>query len=282
MNKKIFELNIHLRRFVAYIVLVLVSAMCLIWVYTLFINATRSNSEMIGITLIPSKYFFYNLKNVLSSSLPVASSLINSLLVASICAIGCTYFAALCAYGFNVYDFPFKNAILTFLLMIMMVPTQVSTLGYIKLAHKMGLDDSLLSIILPRMAVPVTFYYIYQYMKVDVSKAYIEAARMDGAKELSIFHRIIFPMLKPALVVQFIFEFVNSWNSYFVPALMLHSDNKRTLPIVISLLRSVAFKDHDDGMIYMMIAIAILPVTLIYIVLSKQIVQGITNGGVKG
>ena len=264
------------RKYIAHSVIIFVSVLSFFWIYILFINATRSGAEMHGITLIPSKYFFDNMAGVLFGPLPFISSLFNSLFVSIISSLGCIYFASLCAYGFNMYDFRCKKAIFVFLLMIMMVPAQVSTLGYIDLAKKMHLSDTLWSIILPRMSVPVTFYYIYQFMKIDVSKTYVEAARIDGATEISTFHKIIFPILKPAIVVQFIYEFVYNWNSFFVPAIMIESDSKRTLAIVVTMLRS-----YDEGVGYAVIVFSILPVTIMYVLLSKHIISGITAGGVK-
>ena len=265
-----------IRKIIIYSVLVFVSVICLFWIYTLFINATRSGSDMRGIKLVPSKYLFVNLGNLLTSSLPVLNSIKNSFIVSTVCAFGCVYFASLCAYGFHMYDFKCKKVLFLFLMIVMMVPPQVGILGYVDLARKIGLTDSLWSIIFPRMSVPVTFYYIYQFMKVEVSKTYIEAARIDGAGELVTFHKIIFPMLKSALVVQLVFEFVYNWNSLFVPAVMLSSDKKKTLAIVVAFLRSM-----DDGMLYAMMALAIIPIVLVYLVLSKQIISGITAGGIK-
>ena len=265
-----------LRKFVVYFVLVMVSIMCVFWVYTLFINATRSGSNMYGIRLIPSVHLVDNLYGILESAYPVVSAMKNSILISVFGAAGCVYFASLCAYGFHMFDFPLKKALFVFLVVIMMIPTQVSILGYVDLARKMRLTDSLWSVILPRMAVPITFYYVYQFMKINVSQTYIEAARIDGAGEMLIFHSIIIPLLKPAVAVQFIFEFVNNWNSYFVPAVLLISDNKKTMSIVVTLLRSV-----DAGAEYAMMAIAILPITIMYILLSKQIINGIMAGGIK-
>lgn len=265
-----------LRKFIVYFVMILVSAMCFFWIYILFINSTRSGSNMYGITLIPGRYLMDNVYGILDSAYPVVSAMKNSLFISFISATGCVYFASLCAYGFHMYNFPFKKCLLVLLIIIMMIPTQVSVLGYVDLARKMNLTDSLWAIILPRMAVPITFYYIYQFMKINVSKTYIEAARIDGAGEMSIFHIIIFPLLKHAVAVQFIFEFVNNWNSFFVPAVLLTSNSKRTLPIIIVMLREI-----DAGAEYAMMAIAVLPIVLLYVLLSKQIISGITAGGIK-
>lgn len=266
----------RIRKIIIYSVLMVIAFISLFWIYILFINATRSGSEMYGLTLIPSRYLMDNMYGILESAYPVVSAMKNSLFISVVSAIGCVYFASLCAYGFYMYEFPLKKVIFVFLLVIMMIPTQVSILGYVDMARKMKLQDSLWSVILPRMAVPVTFYYIYQFMKINVSKAYIEAARIDGAGEMTTFHNIIFPLLKHAISVQVIFEFVNSWNSYFVPAVLLTSDNKKTMSIVVVMLRSI-----DAGAEYAMMATAIIPIALMYVILSKQIIGGITVGGVK-
>lgn len=266
----------RVRKFIVYFVLIIVSFICLFWVYTLFINATRGGSDMYGLRLVPSVHLMDNLWGILDSAYPVVSSMKNSIFISVVSAAGCVYFASLCAYGFHMFKFPCKKFLFVFLLIVMMIPAQVSILGYADLARKMKLVDSLWSVILPRMAVPITFYYIYQFMSINVSKAYIEAARIDGAGEMHIFHSIIFPLLKHAVAVQFIFEFVNNWNSFFIPAVLLTSDSKKTMSVVVTLLREV-----DAGAEYAMMAIAILPITIMYVLLSKQVINGITAGGIK-
>ena len=110
----------------------------------------------------------------------------------------------------------------------------------------------------------------------------VEAARIDGAGEFYTFNKIVLPIMKPALAVQAIFSFVASWNNYFIPALVLDTADKKTLPILIAQLRSADFLKFDMGKVYMMVAIAILPVIIVYLLLSKFIVRGVALGGVKG
>ena len=110
----------------------------------------------------------------------------------------------------------------------------------------------------------------------------IEAARIDGAHEFRIFNQIVLPLMKPAIAVQAIFGFVSSWNNYFTPALILHDDKKKTLPILIAQLRGADWLKFDMGQVYVMITFSILPVIVVYLILSKHIVQGIALGSVKG
>ena len=217
-----------------------------------------------------------------NANIPVLSGIYNSLIVSGLTALLSVYFSALTAFGIHAYDFRFKKAAFTFILLIMMMPTQVSALGFVRLITKMGMADSLVPLFLPSIAAPVVFYFMIQYMESNLPMEIIEAARIDGAHEFRIFNTIVLPIMKPALAVQAIFAFVSSWNNYFMPALILSSNEKKTLPILIAQLRSADFLKFDIGQVYMMIAIAIMPVIVIYLCLSKFIVRGVALGGVKG
>ena len=168
------------------------------------------------------------------------------------------------------------------ILLIMTMPTQVSALGFLQLITKMGLKNSFIPLILPSIAAPTVFFFMKQYLDASLPMEIVEAARIDGAGEFYTFNKIVLPIMKPALAVQAIFSFVASWNNYFIPALVLDSADKKTLPILIAQLRSADFLKFDMGKVYMMVAIAILPVIIVYLLLSKFIVRGVALGGVKG
>lgn len=281
--KKIGGMKLGYRRLLAYTVLSIVSFFCLFWFYILFINATRSHSELTkGFTALPSTYLFQNLHNVLTGSLPIWRGMLNSLFISTCSAVLCTYFSAMTAYAIHVYDFKLKAFMFSFILMIMMIPTQVNALGFIQLINKLGLDNSAIPLIVPAIASPVTFFYIKQYMESSLPLSIVEAARIDGAKEFYTMNRIVLPLMKPAIAVQMIFSFVGSWNNYFTPALVLHDNEKKTLPILIAQLRGADFLKFDMGQVYMMIAFSIFPVIVVYLILSKHIVQGVVLGSVKG
>ncbi|MBP3217409.1 MAG: carbohydrate ABC transporter permease [Lachnospiraceae bacterium] len=274
--------SVHARRAIAYIVLILLSFLCLIWFYILFINATRSHAELTkGFTPIPSTHLIDNWKSLLAGTLPVWNGMANSLLIAVLSAVLCVYFSTMTAYAIHAYDFKFKKAIFTFILAIMMIPTQVTALGFLQLIGKMKLDDSFVPLIVPSIAAPVSFFYMKQYMESVLSLSLIEAARIDGAGEFRTFNSIVLPLMRPAISVQAIFTFVSSWNNYFIPALVLHTDKKKTLPVLIAQLRSADWLKFDMGQVYIMIAFSIFPVIVVYLILSKNIVGGVTAGGVK-
>lgn len=138
------------------------------------------------------------------------------------------------AYAIHAYEFKLKKFMFTFILMIMMIPTQVTALGFLQLVSNMKLEDSFI------------------------------------------------PLIVPAIAVQAIFTFVSNWNNYFTPALILHDDSKKTLPILIAQLRAADWLKFDMGQVYVMIAFSIFPVIIVYLFLSKFIVQGVAMGSVKG
>lgn len=276
-------LSVGARRTIAYVVLVFISILCLFWFYVLFINASRSHAELSrGFTPFPSTNLLTNWKNMLAGTLPIWNGLFNSFIIAACSAVLCTYFSTMTAYAIHAYDFKLKKFMFTFILMVMMIPTQVTALGFLQLIGKMKLEDSFIPLIVPSIAAPVTFFYMKQYMESALPLSLIEAARIDGSKEYKTFNTIVMPLMKPAIAVQAIFTFVQSWNNYFTPALILQTDKKKTLPILIAQLRSADWLKFDMGQVYMMIAFSILPVIIVYLFLSKFIVQGIAMGSVKG
>lgn len=268
---------------IAQIVLVILSFMCMFFFYILIINSTRSHVELQkGFSFLPSTHFAKNLTNVLNDgTLPVVNGIINSLIVAACSAALSTYFSAMTAFGLYVYDFKLRKAAFTFIMAIMVMPTQVTALGFLRLITNMGMYDTVLPLIIPSIASPAVFYFMYSYMESSLPAALVEAARIDGASEFRIFNQIVIPIMKPAIAVQAIFTFVGSWNNYFIPALVLQTKKKMTLPILIATLRGVDYMNIDMGKIYMMIMVAIVPIIIVYLFLSRFIIAGITLGGVK-
>ena len=282
-ERKSSGIGIHARRVLAYIVLIFISILCLFWFYVLFVNATRSHAQIqLGFSALPSGEFMNNWVHLMHSSQPVWNGLFNSVIVAAFSAVLTTYFSCMTAYAIHVYHFKLKNVMFTFILMIMMIPTQVTALGFYRLMMDWNLMDSFIPLIVPAIAAPVVFFYMKQYMDSSLPLEIVEASRIDGAGEFKTFNMMILPIMKPAIAVQAIFAFVQSWNNYFIPSLLLTENKKKTLPILIAQLRSADFLKKDMGQVYMMIAFSIFPVIVVYLLLSKHIVQGVAFGSVKG
>ena len=289
MNANTFDsrkakLQLTVSRVVVYAVLIFLSVLCLFSFYMLFVNATRSNADLQGgFRLLPSNYFFKNLVNAWTdASINVPRGMLNSFIIATGTALLSTYFSALTAYGIHAYDFKLKKMAFSFILAVMVIPKQVSAVGFYQMCVKLGWTNSYIPLIVPGIAAPIVFFYMKQYMESVLPMEIVDAARVDGSSEFRTFNTIILPMLKPALAVQMIFTCVESWNNYFIPALLLDKAEMKTVPLMIAQLRSADYSKFDMGKVYMFILLAILPVVVVYIFLSKSIIKGVTAGSVKG
>ncbi len=278
------KLMLTISRIVVYTILIFLTILCLFSFYMLFVNATRSHSDLQGgFRFLPSDQFFVNLVNAWTdASIDIPRGMLNSLIVASSSALLSTYFSALTAYGIFAYDFKLKKLAFGFIMAVMVIPNQVYAVGFYQMCVKLGWTNSYLPLVIPSVAAPVVFFYMKQYMDSVVPKEIIAAARVDGSGEFRTFNTIILPIMKPALAVQLIFSFVQSWNNYFLPALLIDKAELKTVPIMIAQLRSADYSKFDMGKVYMFILLAILPVMVVYIILSKHIIKGVTAGSVKG
>ncbi len=283
INKK-GRIQLAAARTVAYTILIFLAVLCLFSFYMLIINASRSNAQLQGgFAVWFGGHFFDNLRNAWNdASINIPRGMLNSFIIAACCAVLTTYFSALTAYGIHVYDFKLKKAAFLFIMAVMMIPPQVSAVGFIKLCYRFHLTNNYLPLILPSIASPVVFFYMKQYLESVLPLEMVEAARIDGAHEFRTFNQIVLPIMKPAFAVQMIFAFVSSWNNYFIPTLLLDKAELKTVPIMIAQLRSADYSKFDMGKVYMFILLAILPVLIVYIILSKSIIRGATAGAVKG
>ena len=276
--------NILVRRIISYTVLTIFAFLALFPFFLLIIQMTRESSDINqGFKPIPGGSFGANFKTVMNNNnWRMLKALRNSFIVSGLTAFLSTYFSALTAYAIHVYDFKLRKFLFTFILMIMMVPAQVSALGFVNLMNDMGLKNSYIPLILPSIAAPATFFFMKQYMESSLPLDIVEAARIDGSGEFRTFNSLILPILKPAIAVQAIFTFVSSWNNFFIPALLIDDPDKRTLPIVTQIIRSQDLASLDLGAVYVAIGISIVPVAVVYLILSKFIIRGIALGAVKG
>lgn len=292
---------LYVQRFLVYTIYIIFTLMIIFIFYLLILNATKSHTDIqrgfntlqgAGFaenlsralkSLVFKDFFFTNFDNLLGNqNLFVGRALLNSIFISLSTAVLTTYFSAMTAYAIHLYRFKGRKAIYTFILVIMMIPTQIASAGLIAILFRYNLLDNYWVLIIPTIAAPATFFFIKQYMDSVLPYEVIESARVDGASEITTFHRLALPMISPAIAVQFIFSFVASWNNFYLPSLVIQSPNKRTIPIVISLLTNSSPDAFDLGPVYMLMVIAIVPMLVIYLVLSKKIIKGVTLGSVKG
>ena len=265
----------------AFLAFLVVIAVIPFWI--VLINATRDGMSIStqGITLIPGKSLVENYR-ILVDNVDVMRGFRNSLKIAVAVTVLSGYFSALTAYGFHVFNFRGKNVLFGMILIFMMVPSQLAFLGYVRLMTQIGLMDNHLALIIPAIASIGTVFFLRAYISSSLGKEIIEAARIDGAGELYIFHRIALPLMAPGVATMSIFTFIGSWNNYLSARVILSSKENETLPMVISSLKALRIWYQNQGAIYLGFAISIVPIVVVFIFASKYLIENISAGAVKG
>lgn len=269
-----------------FIVCILLTLVCLVPLYIMIVNACRAHIDIAGssVSLIPGSKLVENVKNIVTQSpqWDILRGYRNSLIIAASTTVLTTFFSAMTAYGLTVYQFKVRDAAYTIILAVMMIPIQVTSTGFVQfMVGTLGLSDSFIPLIVPAIAAPAVVFYMRQYMKSSFPLDIVEAARIDGCSEFRTFISIALPMVKPAIAVQAIFAFVQNWNNYYTQNMILISDDKMiTMPMMVQKVLGQD-KNIDLGAQYAAVALSVIPIIVIYLLLSKFIVGGVALGGVK-
>lgn len=276
-----YNMGIKIKSLIITLICVILAVICILPIYLLVINATRVTSDILnGATLIPGDQLKINYDKLIAlDGFNALTGFKNSFIIAGSASLLSVFVSALTAYALVVYDFKLKGPAFTFILAVLMIPTQVSAIGFVRFMIELGFFNTYVPLIVPALAAPATVFFIRQFMKSSFPLDIVEAARIDGSSEFRTFLTIGIPMLKPAMSVQLIFAFIANWNNFFTPSLIITSTDKYTLPMMINTLSSDRYTDY--GMVYMGIALSIVPLIVVYFLLSKYIVEGVALGGVK-
>ena len=268
-------------RVFVYAVLIIVLFITIVPIWLLIVNATRSTTEIQqGLSLLPSTHLIENYKILLGRGLNMLRGFKNSLFVAVASTVVTVYFSMLTAYAIVVYEFKGKRLFSNFIVVLVMIPTQLSIIGFYQYMSKLGLTDNYASLILPLIANAGAVFFGKQYLESMVIQDLIDAARIDGASELGIFHQIMMPLALPGAATMGIFAFVASWNNFFNAFILINSIEKYTLPMLVGTLQGDVYRT-EYGAIYLGLAITIVPIIIIYALFSRYIVSGIAMGAVK-
>ncbi len=251
----------------------------------MFVNATRTSNQIkAGVSLIFGANLTENFRNFQDAQaglgITAVRSMLNSFMVAVPFTVLSVYFSSLTAYGIHTYQFKGKKLAWGFIMGVMMVPTQVFAIGFYQFMIKLGLLDTYWPLIIPGITTPTVVFFMKQYLEGALPHEIVEAARIDGCREFRIFNEIVVPLMKPAIATQAIFQFVASWNNLFMPTLIINTTSKKTLTMFVQMLTSESFRT-DYGVVFIGLAITILPMFIMYFILSRFIVEGVSLGGVK-
>ncbi|MDR2976423.1 MAG: carbohydrate ABC transporter permease [Streptococcaceae bacterium] len=273
------------RRILIYIVFVLLTVISILPLVMMLANSTRSVVQInTGVSLLPGGSLIHNIQVLIQYGFNMVRGVGNSFFVAAGSTILSVYFSAMAAYALVAYDFKGRKFIYGFIVALIMIPSQVSMIGFYEMMIKLNLLDNFLPLILPGISAPATVFFLVEYMSTVYNKDYADSARLDGASELKIFHRIMLPMMKPGLATMAIFGFVFSWNNFLMPLILISKQEMYTLPMIVQTITAMGAGGHtvEWGAIYVGLSITVVPIIIVYLLLSRFIVGGGNAGGVKG
>ena len=268
---------------IAYIVCIFLAILSIMPFVIMIVNSTRSTTQIQqhAVSLIPSHYLLNNFKIFEGMTFNPSVGFVNSLIISVGATALTVYFAALTAYALVAYEWKLKGAFFTMILCVMMIPNQVTSIGFYQFMYKIHMTNNFLPLILPGIAASATVFFMRQFMLASLPLELLDSARIDGSKEFNTFNKIALPIMKPAMATQAIFTFVAKWNELFLPSILLTDNTKYTMPIMVSLLRGDIYK-VEHGAVYLGVTLSVLPLFIVYFSLSKHIIAGVALGGVKG
>ncbi len=272
----------NLSKTIIYVVCIFFAFLSVFPFWVMFMNATRGTFEIQqnSIGLLPSTHLLDNFKILSGKSFNAITGFFNSMIISSGATLCAVYFSSLTAYALVVYSWKMRQPFFTFIMAVLMLPAQVSSIGFYQFMYQVNLTNNFLPLILPAIASPSMVFFMRQYLLGNLSLDIIHSARIDGAGELYTFNTIVLPIMKPAVATQAIFTFVLSWNNLFLPLILLTDKDKYTMPIMVSLLRGDIYKT-EYGSVYLGLALTVLPLFIIYFMLSKYIIAGVSLGAIK-
>ena len=270
-------------RGIKYFVLIVLAIMSLFPFVIMVINSTRSTTQVQqhAISLIPSHYLMNNWAVFNGKTFDPIRGFINSVIISGGATICTIYFSTLTAYALVAYNWKLRKPFFTFILCVMMIPGQVTAIGFYQFMFRIGMTNNFLALILPAIAAPSCVFFMRQFMLASFPLELLDSARIDGSPEFRTFNRISMPIMKPAMATQGIFSFVGNWNQLFLPSILLTRNTLYTMPLMVSQLKGDIYK-VEYGAVYLGLTITVLPLFVIYFLLSKYIIAGVALGGVKG
>jgi multiple sugar transport system permease protein len=268
-------------KFFIYIFLIALFFISIIPFYFILVSGTRSTYELqVDIYWTFGKYLGKNFEWLLSQNIDLFRAFLNSVTISGGAIILSVYISSLTAYALVVYKFKLRNPIFILVLVLIMVPSQLSIVGFYALLKRIYLYDNIFAFILPAAVAPTTVFFMRQYIVANVPLDYIESARIDGCREFIIFNFIVMPLLLPAVATMAIFSLISSWNNFFMPKIILLSPENHTLPVVIDRLKGDIYR-REIGALYTGLAVSLAPLLVFYALLSQFIIRGVALGGLK-
>jgi raffinose/stachyose/melibiose transport system permease protein len=270
-----------LSRFGIYFLLFL---QCMVIVFPLLLmvmSSFKENREIFRTPFkLPGSLYLENYKELFLES-NYLRYFLNSILVSSAAIILTLLVSSLAAYAISKYRFPLNRFVFFYFLAGLMIPIRLGTINIIQIFIRLNLYDNLLSLIIIYAAygIPPGILIFSGFMR-EIPNELSDSARVDGCSEISIFRRIIVPLIGPAIVVVAVYNLIPIWNDFWFPLVLINSDNLMTIPLATAKL----FGKHETnyGLIFTILTVAAIPPMILFATLSRYFIKGLTAGAVKG
>lgn len=268
-----------LLRSLMWLVLALVAAVALAPFLLMLVMSTQNNFEIFsGATLRPGSHLMQNYQAIMAVNFPRA--ILNSAVIAVSTMALSVFFSAMAGFGFSKYEFRGKKLLFNVVLGTMMVPMEASFVAFLWQMRKMGLAQTFWPLILPNIANGFGVFWMSSFMRDSVPYEILESGRVDGCSDLGIFLRLIFPIVRPALYSLGVIAFLQSWNSYTLPMVMISRSENYTVPLAIASLGNMQIADYGARILGVVVGIA--PIVILFLFTSRYVTEGLTMGSVKG
>lgn len=275
MDRKPF---IKFGRGTLYLLLTFGAALTLVPLVWLFAATLKNEDDLFHYTFFAPHMTLQNFQ-LLFQRMPFFTYLMNSIFIASVSVLVQLFFSSLAGFALAKYDFKGKSLIITVMLATMLLPGQVVMAPLYELINRLGLVDTWTGLIVPG-AVSVFGIFLFRQSIMQVPTELIHAGRIDGCSEFRIYWDIVMPVSRPMVGAFCLISFMGTWNSFLWPQIMLHNRALYTLPIALNQLRDLY--NNQYGTLMAGTLLSVLPVILLFLLLQKEFVAGLTAGAVKG
>ncbi len=268
-------------RTVVYLFAIAVAVTAFYPFFVMIISATHDNYNIVAkINVLPGNQLAVNYAR-LTQNIELYRGIFNSVILAVAVTAVQNYFTAMAAYAFSKFEFKGRNVLFGVVMVAMMLPGQLGIIGFYKEIQALNLLNSYFTLIVPTIANCFAVFFYKQYLDGGLPNELLEAAVVDGCGELKIFHRIVIPLMVPALVTQGVMTFIGNWNSYLTPLIVLNDKKKMTLPLMIATVRDSTHADY--GAQYVGMLVSVIPMVIVFCFASRIIMEKISIGAaVKG
>ncbi len=263
-----------------YFILGCIALIMLIPFYMMFVMSTHTTSEIYSFP--PAVWFGQSLGEnfkSMSAAVNLPRAFLNSLVITVSYTALVLLFCSMGGYAFAVYDFPGRKKLFAILLATMMIPWTAGIIPWFIMMSGLGWINDIKALIIPGCANAFGIFWMRQYCQNNVPVSLVEAARIDGCSEWTIFFRVIAPVLLPAYASLGIMQFVNVWNDFMQPLMILRKEELQTLPLLLKTM--VSDRGTDYGALMLASTCAVLPLLIAFLCASRFFMSGLTAGAIK-